>query len=133
MSEPYVRESLKKWGVVVVEGMNDVIRLEELGVAAVGLGSNKVTERQVEKIIRFAREVTNNRVTLFPDCDQEGEAGFKELLWQLTAARITVGLAVSQATHQGRFRDTQPEDLKMDDLDLITAEMLQFVNREKLA
>ena len=63
--------------------MNDVIRLDELGICAVGLCSNRATETQIDAIVRIAKQVANNRVLLFPDNDPEGEAGFKEMLWGL--------------------------------------------------
>ncbi|MCA9066945.1 MAG: hypothetical protein KDA96_27950, partial [Planctomycetaceae bacterium] len=65
LKEPYVRESLDKYGLVVVEGMNDVIRLEELGVAAVALTSNRATDHQIQTLTRFAQQTSNNRITLF--------------------------------------------------------------------
>ncbi|TWT84335.1 hypothetical protein CA13_58120 [Planctomycetes bacterium CA13] len=83
LKEPYVEESLGTYGVVVCEGQNEVLRMETLGVAAVGLGSNKATDHPIEKLIRFARQAGDNRVLLLPDCDEEGEHGFRELLWRL--------------------------------------------------
>ena len=55
LDEEYVRKSLAKRGIVVAEGMNEVLRMETLGVAAVGLGSNRATDAQIEKLVRFAR------------------------------------------------------------------------------
>ena len=107
LQELWVKESLDRYGVVIVEGMNDVMRLDELQVAAVGLGSNKVTAEQIDKLTRFARQLANNRVLLMPDCDEEGEAGFKDLLWKLTEANIHVRLGWSSKTHLNR----QPESL----------------------
>lgn len=107
LQEPWVKESLNRYGLVIVEGMNDVMRLDELQVAAVGLGSNKVTTEQLEKLTRFARQLTNNRVLLMPDCDDEGESGFKDLLWKLTEAGIAVRLGWSLRTHANR----QPESI----------------------
>jgi hypothetical protein len=43
LREDYVRESLKQHSLVVIEGMNDVLRMEELGVCAVGLCSDRRT------------------------------------------------------------------------------------------
>ena len=61
--------------------MNDVFRKDFLGVAAVGIFSNLATRHQIEKLAKFAQQVANNRVLLLADCDEKGEAGFKELLW----------------------------------------------------
>jgi len=88
-----LRDSLGQIGLVVVEGMNDVIRLNELGVAAVGLCSNQATDEQLEKLTRFARAVASNRVVLLSDNDDEGESGFKDLLWSLAERGLDVRLA----------------------------------------
>ncbi|WP_339749094.1 hypothetical protein [uncultured Rubinisphaera sp.] len=111
IKESYVRESLDKYGIVVVEGMNDVLRMETLGVAAVGLGSNKATDTQVEKLTRFAQQTANNRITLFPGCDDEGDAGFQELLWKLAEKRIKVKLGWSSRMFNSQFEKHQPEDI----------------------
>ena len=55
LQNEYVRESLTKYGVVVVEGMNEVVRMDALEVAAVGLGSNNATDQQIETIVRYAK------------------------------------------------------------------------------
>ena len=106
LEEPQLQESLKQNGLVVVEGMNDVIPLDELGICAVGLCSNRATETQIDAIVRFAKQVANNRVLLFPDNDQEGEAGFKELLWDLPKREIGSGLV-----NQKNAEERQPEDI----------------------
>jgi 5S rRNA maturation endonuclease (ribonuclease M5) len=111
LQEPWVKESLNRYGLVIVEGMNDVMRLDELQVAAVGLGSNKVTTEQLEKLTRFARQLTNNRIRLLPDCDEEGESGFKDLLWKLAENQLQTRLAWSSKTNAGR----QPESLTQDE------------------
>ena len=103
LEEPHVKESLEKNGLVVVEGMNDVIRLDELGVCAVGVCSNKATEQQIEMISRFARVVANNRVMLFPDTDREGTSGFKDLLWNLSKLNLVTSLAIEDGE--------EPEDV----------------------
>ena len=53
------------------------LRMECLQVAAVGLGSNKVTAEQLDKITRFARQLANNQVLLLPDCDEDGRLDSK--------------------------------------------------------
>ena len=110
-----MRESLKKYGVVVVEGMNDVLRLEELEIAATALCSNKPTDTQVQTIVKFARQSANNKVTLFPDCDEPGEAGFKELLWKLAEQQVEVRLGWSSTMFEGRFTSRQPEGISTDE------------------
>ena len=115
LEEPYIKESLAKYGLVIVEGMNDVIRMDDLGVAAVGLCSNKATHQQIEMLVKFAQQVANNRVMLLPDCDEEGEAGFKELLWQFAESQIQVRLGVSNQMFERQFAEKQPEDYSESD------------------
>ena len=62
------KESLKRYGLVIVEGMNDGLPIECLQVAAIGLGSNKVTAKQLDKLTRFSRQLANNQVLLLPYC-----------------------------------------------------------------
>ncbi len=114
LDEQYVKESLAKHGVVVVESANNVLRLACLGVCAVGLCSNKATEQQIEMVAKFAKQVANNRVMLLPDCDEQGEAGFKELLWRLAENGLDVRLGVSSRMFGGQFAGMQPEDLTAD-------------------
>ncbi|QDT64083.1 toprim domain-containing protein [Calycomorphotria hydatis] len=124
LQEDYVRPSLQKYGVVVVEGMNEVLRMETLRVAAVGLGSNKATEAQIEKLTRFAHTMANNRVLLLPDCDEEGEAGFKELLWKLTEQGLHVRLGSSSTMHDGKFTGRQPESFTDEEWTIIAAHLV---------
>lgn len=115
LEEPYVKESLSEHGVVVVESANNVVRLACLGVCAVGLCSNKATQQQIEMVAKFAKQVANNRVMLLPDCDEQGEAGFKELLWRLAENGLDVKLGVSSQMFDGKFAGMQPEDFTNDD------------------
>jgi len=114
LQETYVQESLEKHGIVVVEGMNDVLRLDTLGIAAVGLTSNKATDTQIETIARFARQAAANRVVLLPHCDEAGESGFQPLLWKLSEQRVQTRLAVSSLMFGGKFSGRQPEDFSED-------------------
>lgn len=111
MNEEYVRESLATRGIVVVEGMNEVLRMESLGVVAVGLAGNKATDTQVGTLVRYARSVGGNRIILMPDFDEEGEKAFKELLWQLAEANVDVKVGCTSRMFDGRFAGRQPEDL----------------------
>jgi hypothetical protein len=115
LDEPHVAESLRQFGLGVVEGANDVIRLDALGVAAVGLCSNKATDEQVKKIVRFARQAAAGRVLLLPDTDDEGELGFKELAWRLLEEGLHVRLGWSRTVQGGAFANRQPEQLTPDE------------------
>lgn len=116
LADGRLQASLDTVGIVVVEGPNDVIRMDCLDVAAVGLCSNKATDEQIAKIGRFARQVAGGRVTLLPDTDPEGEEGFKELLWKLHQLDgLSIRLGWSSETHGGHFAGRQPESLSFEE------------------
>ncbi len=106
-----LKESLGQIGLVVVEGQNDVIRLDEFGIAAVGLCSNRATDEQIDKIVRIANRACQGRIILMPDNDEEGETGAKDLAWALASQGLALQLAWSRQSHDGRFNGLQPEDL----------------------
>ncbi len=108
LENPQLQQSLDEHGLLIVEGANDVMALDSIGLAAVGLCSNRATERQIEKITRFAAAAAGGRVTLLPDNDEEGEAGFKELLWSLAERGLDVRLAWSRRKEAGRYNGQQP-------------------------
>lgn len=105
---------------MLVEGPNDVIRLDTLGVPAVALCSNRISREQAVKAARLARELASGIVTIFLDCDLEGEAGMKQALGYL-AQLIPVRLAWTSNMHGGKFKGRQPESLSDDELTEITA------------
>jgi 5S rRNA maturation endonuclease (ribonuclease M5) len=122
LDEPHIAESLNQYGLLIVEGANDVIHLDALGVAAVGLCSNKATDEQVQKIVRYAKRAAAGRVMLLPDTDDEGESGFRDLAWRLLEEGITVRLGWSRAMFGGKFADRQPEQLSAEEWRRLTAE-----------
>jgi len=54
LQSPDVPSKLAGLGLVLVEGPNDVIRLDTLGVPAVALCSNAITREQVDKAAQLA-------------------------------------------------------------------------------
>lgn len=107
---PEFAEKLKTLGLIVVEGGNDMIRLDALGVPAVGLCSNTITREQAAKAAKLARELAGGIVTVFLDCDDEGEKGMKQCLGYL--AQLTpVRLAWTSKMFGGKFKGRQPESL----------------------
>jgi len=105
-----VKERLAGLGLILVEGPNDVIRLDTLGVPSVGLCSNTITREQASKAARLARELTGGVVTVFLDGDAEGENGMKQCLGYL--AQLTpVRLAWTSKMFGGKFKGRQPESL----------------------
>ena len=104
------RESIATHGILVVEGFNDVIGLDSIGVPAVGI-LNKITEEQVAKVERFARMLAGGKVSLLFDVDQAGDDGAEEAHWLLAQRGLDVRLGWSRAMHGGHFADRQPETL----------------------
>ena len=111
LEEPGHRETIARCGVLVVEGFNDVIGLDALGVPAVAIMSNKITDEQVAKVERFAKALAGGKVTLLFDADEAGDNGAKETLWRLAERGLDLRLAWSRAMHGGAFSGRQPEGL----------------------
>ena len=107
-------EQIRKLGLILVEGPNDVIRLDTLGVPAVALCSNTITREQAVKAATLAQELAGGIVTVFLDCDQEGLNGMKQCLGYL--AQLTpVRLAWTDRMFGGKFKGKQPESLTIQD------------------
>jgi hypothetical protein len=66
------REFIARHGIPVVEGFNDVIGLDNIGVPAVGIMSNRMTEMQGDKVTKWATQLAHGRVTLIFDCEPSG-------------------------------------------------------------
>lgn len=122
LTEPGYRKTIRDLGILVVEGPNDVIRLDALSVPAVGLCSNHVSREQVQKLTRWAHQLAGGRVTLMLDCDPEGEQGAKQSLYEI-AQYCDARLAWSATMFDGRFRNRQPESLTMDEWRSIRQEL----------
>ena len=97
-------------GLLLVEGPNDVIRLDTLGVLAVALCSNSITREQAAKAAQLAYRACGSIVTVFLDCDLEGETGMKQALGYL-AQLVPVRLAWTSSMYGGKFKGRQPESL----------------------
>src|SRR5207253_4086498 len=106
-------EKLKGLGLLLVEGPNDVIRLDTLGVPAVGLCSNTITREQAAKAARLAQEIAGGIVTVFLDCDPEGENGMRQCLGYLSQL-TPVRLAWTSRMYGGKFKGRQPESLTIE-------------------
>ncbi len=116
LREPGYREAIAKNGIIVVEGYNDVINLDNLGIPAVAICSNRITQAQVEKITRWSQQLANGKVTLLFDCEPTGDDGAKEALWQLMQRGLNVKLGWTQEMHGGTFKGRQPESVSLTEL-----------------
>jgi hypothetical protein len=120
LREEWIWEKVKELGLVVVEGPNDVIAMDALGVPAVGLCSNTITGEQTAKVSQLAQAVGGGVVTLMLDCDAEGEAGARQALVEI-ARRCAVRLAWSAEMHGGAFKGRQPELLRREEWETLRA------------
>ncbi len=113
LGEPGYRETISSCGIIVVEGFNDVLGLDDIGVPAVAIMGNKITEHQVVKLERFAKTLAGGRVTMLFDADNAGDEGAKEAIWILMQRGLEVRLGWTQAMHGGKFATRQPETITM--------------------
>ena len=111
LKEPGYREAIARHGIIVVEGFNDVIGLDNVGVPAVAICSNRITEAQVTKVAEWAEQLANRKVTLLFDCQQTGDDGAKEALWLFAQRGLDVRLGWTQSMHGAAFKSRQPESL----------------------
>ena len=111
LQEPGYREFITQHGLIIVEGFNDVIGLDNHGIPALGIMSNRMTEPQGEKIARFAKQLGINRINLMFDCDEAGTEGARDALWFFAERQLDVRLVWSPAMHDGEFKRSQPESL----------------------
>ncbi len=88
-----------------------MIGLDNLGIPALAIMSNRITAGQVEKITRWSQQLASGKVTLLFDCEQTGDDGAKEALWLLTQRGLNTRLGRTQAMHGGAFQGRQPENL----------------------
>ncbi len=110
LREAGYRETIAEIGILVVEGMNDVIRLASLETPSVAVMSNRITKHQVEKIVRWARRLAGGRVSVMFDNDQRGEEGARQAVWELSQ-HVSVQTAWSAEMFDGQFVGREPESL----------------------
>jgi 5S rRNA maturation endonuclease (ribonuclease M5) len=124
LSDKRFGQSLERYGVIVVEGFTDRLRLHELGVMSVAMMSNKITAEQCQRLAAFARRYGGNRVSVMHDADGPGDEGAKETLWRMHELGIDADLLWSRRKHGGKYADRQPESLTTDEWNEIAGSML---------
>ncbi|MBL9084979.1 MAG: hypothetical protein JNK76_24460 [Planctomycetales bacterium] len=118
LADPATREAIQALRhVIVVEGPNDAIRLDALGVPAFAVCSNRITTAQADRIARWCRELGVTAAVLF-DADPEGDAGGQQAVIEL-AQRCPVRLAWSRTMFDGRFKDRQPENVSGEEWEFV--------------
>lgn len=119
LREPGYREFIAQHGLIIVEGFNDVIGLDNLAVPSLGIMSNRMTDAQGEKITRWANQLASGRVTLMFDGEPSGVDGAKEALWYFSQQQLHVRLAWSPAMDGGAYAGKQPELLTRADVEVV--------------
>lgn len=112
---PQMQDVIRDVGLVVVEGANDVMRLDALGVPAVGLMSNTATDLQVQKIAALAHQFAGGHVLIMLDCDEAGDRGAIAMMPKIS---LTCSLRLAWSAVDGRcgdFKGQQPESLSADE------------------
>ena len=107
-------EKLAQSGLVVVQGPNDVIALDALGVPAVGLCATTITREQVEKVARFSAETGHGAVTVMLDCTEAGTLAARVVVVEL-AQVCPVRLAWSETMHGGSFKGREVTSLTVEE------------------
>jgi DNA primase len=102
----------------VVEGPNDVIALDHLGIPAVGLCGNRVTAEQARKVASYAQAL-GVPIGLMLDNDTEGESGTRQSL-PVLAEHWSVRLIWSSSMYDAQFKGRQPESLSEEEWQLIS-------------
>jgi hypothetical protein len=109
--------------LVVVEGPNDAIRLSLLGIPAVAILGNHLTEEQADKLAQRARQWDSIPLTLMFDLDPEGETGMQQAVWEL-AQRVPIRVGWSRSMFGGSFNGRQPESLAADEWRTVQANLM---------
>ena len=108
-------EQNPKTGIILVEGQNDAINLHTLGVPALAICSNTITETQAKKLATLANQTHNTHISIMFDLDKEGQTGAKQTVLEL-AKHCRVRLAWSSAIADGQFNGRQPESISLEEL-----------------
>ena len=105
---PEYRQFIRDYGIILVEGFNDVLALDHWGIPAVGICSNRITEQQAAKVIRWSKQLGGNKVKLWFDCQASGDEGAKETLWMF--AQMAPELDVMLVWSERMFKDNFGEN-----------------------
>ncbi len=82
-----------------------MIGLDNLGIPALRIMSNRITEAQVDKLAHWSQQLANGKITLLFDCEPTGDDEAKEALWLLSQRDVNTRLGWSQAMTAERSGD----------------------------
>jgi hypothetical protein len=108
VAEESFRRQSAEAGLLIVPGANDVIALESLGVAAVGLCGREMTAEQAEKTAALVRICGAPGAVLMMDCTEAGDraaAAAQPLLAAHTLVRLAWSSRMDGGVFQGRLVD----------------------------
>jgi hypothetical protein len=108
-------ESLKQFGIVLVEGFTDRVGLHQLGVMSLAMMSNRITDEQAERLAHYAHQYGDGRVGVMHDADGAGDDGAKETLWRMHEQGVDAYLVWSRRKFAGKYAGRQPESLAAED------------------
>ncbi len=109
------KAQLADTGLLVLEGMNDTIALDQHGLLSVSLCTNRITDGQIEKLARWSHDLAGGKITLMLDNDREGFEGSLDSLKKL-AAHAHVRTVWTPDCFGGKYRGKQPEELERSEL-----------------
>jgi hypothetical protein len=109
LQRPGYREKLKEFGLIVVEGPNDVIALDCLGIPSVALCSNTITDEQADKIAAWANELAGGVVTLMLDCEHRDTFAKRDII-QKRPAEVALCVEVDEQDALLTFLGDRRED-----------------------
>lgn len=119
LNTPETHAALRTLGLVIVEGPNDAVRLQLLGVPAVAFCSNTATAEQVQKIAKTVTSTGAPWALLLLDCDPAGEQGMQKLAYDL-AQHCPVRVGWSLHDERGKYQGRQPESLTAEEWQAIS-------------
>lgn len=117
------REAIAELGIVIVEGFNDVIRLDGFQTPAVAVCSNRITDEQAEKVTAWARQLADGKVTVFFDNDKRGTDGAKETIWKLSQHGPV--LQAWPPESGDAFDSRQPESLSFEEWNAVRQSLVE--------
>lgn len=103
--------------LVIVEGPNDCLRLQQAGVPAVALCAHAITAEQVERVAALAADMNCPVVHVMLDNDAEGTEGLTQVLPRL-CERLAARVVWSQRSDRA-WAGRQPESLTTEELDTL--------------